>query len=264
MERVGLCQTCGVAFEVKSGTVGKYCSHKCSYARKGNRGQCGRPGQPKVHRHCPVCGAGFVAFASRIRGGRDIYCSRECFNRSRTMAQTKRPCDHCRKVELVAPYKQHRRRYFCSKECFYQHKRLGQWVKCGNEACFHEVYQLKSVQPGRNRRRYCSRACFKAVYHGPSHHLWEHGLCGHDLRHGYEFTRSQRRAILERDGYACKACGDDQAEILHVDHILAICLGGTGDIENGQTLCARCHNKKTACDRAVKKQRKVSGGDGPQ
>jgi len=57
--------------------------------------------------------------------------------------------------------------------------------------------------------------------------------CGHDLRHGYEFTRSQRRAIFGRDGYACKACGDDQAEILHVDHILAICLGGTGDIENG-------------------------------
>lgn len=63
-----------------------------------------------------------------------------------------------------------------------------------------------------------------------------------------EFTATQKRQILTRDGYKCVICGrgiKDGVE-LHVDHIKPKELGGKATIENGQTLCSQ-HNfmKKT-------------------
>lgn len=57
------------------------------------------------------------------------------------------------------------------------------------------------------------------------------------------FTPSQKREILQRDGYKCVVCGkgiEDGVE-LHVDHIKPKDLGGRATIENGQTLCGQ-HN----------------------
>ncbi len=63
-----------------------------------------------------------------------------------------------------------------------------------------------------------------------------------------DFTQKQKEQILKRDGYKCVICGrglKDGVE-LHVDHIKPKYLGGTSNIENGQTLCSQ-HNfiKKT-------------------
>lgn len=62
-------------------------------------------------------------------------------------------------------------------------------------------------------------------------------------RHLQDFTASQKKIILERDGYKCVQCGKgvkDGVE-LHVDHIKPKDFGGEATIENGQTLCAQ-HN----------------------
>lgn len=58
-----------------------------------------------------------------------------------------------------------------------------------------------------------------------------------------DFTASQKRTILERDGYKCVICGRgrEHGVELHVDHIKPKDLGGKATIENGQTLCAQ-HN----------------------
>ncbi len=58
-----------------------------------------------------------------------------------------------------------------------------------------------------------------------------------------DFTAAQKREILKRDGYRCVVCGrgiKDGVD-LQVDHIKPKDLGGTNDIENGETLCAQ-HN----------------------
>ena len=256
MERVGNCQTCGVAFEVKPGTVGKYCSHKCSYARKGNRGRCGRPGEPKVLQHCPVCGAGFEAFASRVKIGRGKFCSKACYNIGSREIRSVRRCAQCGKVVMVLPYRQKRKSFLCSRTCRDQRNKTGQYVTCENQDCGKIVYRSRCNLAVR-KHFFCSIRCRSAVVHGERHHLWEGGVDPDDKRREHEFTSHQRRRILERDEYACRACGDEQAEELHIDHVLAICLGGTADIENGQTLCARCHHKKTASDRAKNRERKM-------
>lgn len=58
-----------------------------------------------------------------------------------------------------------------------------------------------------------------------------------------------RFSVLERDGFACKACGrsprkDDPIK-LHVDHVLAVAKGGKTIPENLQTLCQDCNLGKS-------------------
>src|SRR3989344_3241898 len=59
----------------------------------------------------------------------------------------------------------------------------------------------------------------------------------------HDFTPTQKKAILKRDGYKCVVCGKGLKDgvDLHVDHIKPKDFGGEAKIENGQTLCSK-HN----------------------
>lgn len=63
-------------------------------------------------------------------------------------------------------------------------------------------------------------------------------------------TPSQRRRILERDGYHCVMCLREPTDhrFLHVDHILPRSKGGPNDDENLQTLCRSCNLHKSASE----------------
>lgn len=64
-----------------------------------------------------------------------------------------------------------------------------------------------------------------------------------EVRELENFTKEQKKQILERDGFRCVICGkgaQDGIE-LQVDHIKPKDKGGKATIENGQTLCAM-HN----------------------
>lgn len=55
-------------------------------------------------------------------------------------------------------------------------------------------------------------------------------------------TPTQRQAIRMRDGNRCILCSSKES--LEVDHIVPVCLGGTNDSDNLQTLCKKCNRKK--------------------
>ncbi len=61
------------------------------------------------------------------------------------------------------------------------------------------------------------------------------------------FTRTTKRAILERAGYRCEWCGTEGLE-LACDHVVPLMAGGRATAENGQALCGPCHNEKTEED----------------
>lgn len=52
----------------------------------------------------------------------------------------------------------------------------------------------------------------------------------------------KRRIIFDRDGNACLKCGS--TECLTLDHVNPISKGGDSSIDNLQTLCYDCNNKK--------------------
>jgi hypothetical protein len=55
-------------------------------------------------------------------------------------------------------------------------------------------------------------------------------------------SKSTRRAVFERDGFACKNCG--RTKDLCIDHIVARSKGGTDDPGNLQVLCRVCNSSK--------------------
>lgn len=57
-----------------------------------------------------------------------------------------------------------------------------------------------------------------------------------------QWTQRAREAKA-RDNYQCVLCG--ATENLETDHIIELSRGGSNDLDNLQTLCETCHDKKT-------------------
>jgi 5-methylcytosine-specific restriction protein A len=57
-----------------------------------------------------------------------------------------------------------------------------------------------------------------------------------------------REKIFERNNYQCQSCQkiDITAKSLQIDHIIPLAQGGTNDMSNFQTLCAKCNRGKSA------------------
>lgn len=56
-----------------------------------------------------------------------------------------------------------------------------------------------------------------------------------------------RWVVLQRDGFACQYCGAAAPDVkLEVDHVLAVCNGGTDDLDNLRTSCYACNRGKEA------------------
>ncbi|MFZ4555280.1 MAG: HNH endonuclease [Pseudanabaena sp.] len=57
-----------------------------------------------------------------------------------------------------------------------------------------------------------------------------------------------KKYVFDRNGYQCQSCHeiDLSAKKLQIDHIIPKAKGGTDDISNLQTLCAKCNREKSA------------------
>lgn len=77
--------------------------------------------------------------------------------------------------------------------------------------------------------------------------------------------RATRKAALERDGQRCTRCGRGREDgtRLHVDHIVRVSDGGEAfDLTNCQTLCARCHGKKSGAETAADNRARAKNNGG--
>lgn len=217
------CEVCGKKTER---TRNRFCSVEC-------KGIASRK-PPTV---CPVCGELFTG-----KSGQKT-CSRECgaaIQRTGEMSA----CSQCGKEMYVKKHRQDEQK-FCSKECADKNKEnrtVFVCAECGKEfsrTVFHKKYRSDS-------KKFCNNDCKRAHYqkkeNAPN---WKGGKSEEERKlrssaAGYQW----RKAVLLRDGLTCQKCGAKEVR-LHTHHIESThdCPEKRFDIDNGITLCGKCHGE---------------------
>lgn len=178
-------------------------------------------GRPDAHdRICIVCGNAYTAYSSTSK-----YCSQSCYNSERQLPTATCECCH----SSFTPKRNNQR--FCSKKCINRNIPDAHCSYCGKR--FHPRTVKKS--------KFCSLECYHA------------SMSTEYPRSRLNFSNTEKRTILDRDNHRCVQCGTQ--DNLEIDHILAICNGGKRSVDNGQTLCASCHNAKTVIDKETARSR---------
>lgn len=209
------CQACGASFNTHRSTS-RYCSKTCYHVARRTR--------PILV--CVVCGK---PFKRRANGGTNLYCSKTCKGIG-TQVHKPRQCAVCGKEFRPKSTSKRSVGRYCSRDCQHKAQRIHPPRPCAT--CGKMFIPPTGKQ--HETTKWCSRHCKGVASRGDS------------PRAGKNFTKRQRLAILERDGYQCVVC--HSTERVQVDHILAVAKGGDNSIENGQTLCWNCHYQKTRGD----------------
>lgn len=158
---------------------------------------------------CKQCGKAFFTFKAWIRRGNGgKFCSRVCSDEA--------------KKGVPSPFNRH------------------VWLSC--EGC-GKSFSVKKYRIGT--ARFCSRECQGVVrgrtIKGKNHPSWRGGLT---LRPWG--VKKWAKAVKERDGWKCLECNETERgrlEAHHVEEWLS-CPEKRYDIDNGQTLCLKCHLKR--------------------
>lgn len=179
-------------------------------------------GECKAYRVCPHCGKHF-----HPRHWTTKYCSISC---SKFRELPTKDCAHCGETfrkNAEYSYAVWDAQRFCSNRCkgAGRKRSVSGCARCGAE-----------FNPDHLSQTFCSQACYwlsmrsdRFPVAGP--------------RYDQNFTKAQKRMILERDGAACRRCGTTGN--LEFDHVIPVHVGGTNNIENSQILCRTCHRQKT-------------------
>ncbi len=257
---VRVCIVCSKNFVISASkgrnTLGRYCSRKCFTKGK----------IKKIVKHCEVCGAKFTAVPSQIKMGKGRYCSKKCFDKV-----PKKP--HCgfqkghkfwdhpnvRKVWIE-------RKGIIPKAAF--KKGFTPWNK-GKYGIYSNEYR-KKMSESRKGKHYSPNTEFKSTNIGKNAPSWKGGITDlHDWIRTLSEYKEWRKAVFQRDNYTCQKCGEKRN--IHAHHKktfskmlfeflkqydqfspiedketlvrLATKYEPFWDINNGQTLCKKCHKK---------------------
>lgn len=110
---------------------------------------------------------------------------------------------------------------------------------CGREILLIS-YRLKN-----HKHHFCSWSCQRQFYSGKNNNKWKGGITPENLlvRHSIEY-RLWREAVFARDNWTCQKCKIKGGQLIaHHKKSFAEYPELRFAINNGITLCERCHNK---------------------
>jgi len=117
---------------------------------------------------------------------------------------------------------------FCSKECAYNKRRTGLSVEKTCKACDSKY----NVRPG-SKSKFCSIECHDKFRRKPWTDFDKH------LRQSWKY-KEWRSKVLVRDNFICQKC-KKKGNIAHHLELFALNPEKRFDINNGMTLCRKCH-----------------------
>ena len=191
-----------------------YCnSCSRSYTRK-NINELGQFTKvPKIKCICLICNKEFETYPSYIKRGRK-YCSKQCCDKG-----LKRPRYKVRvpKSKSICQY--------CGKT--FKHNRYKKYNCCSISCASYLKQQIKPTPSGKDNYNWKGGRTSKVKI----------------LRNSPKFKK-WRKAVFKRDKWICQECGSKG--FLNAHHIIPIeeDINKIFDVNNGQTLCIECHQKK--------------------
>ena len=233
------CDYCGTQFTQKVPLrIDKYCSKECDIKDKA-----------KQSTRCLQCNKEFIGAHKTTK-----YCSNECAWKSKEKPKISGICENCHEP-FTTKYtttnwiynNKIAKRKFCSKRCQLESMHKDK-VKCNCLVCGNEFVVFPSdIKNGRGK--FCSHECRGLYWSAEKHHNWNNGstIEKEKLRKSPAY-KAWRIAVFLRDNKTCVQCGvhyrHGYTEI-EADHIRPRSLFPelTLDINNGRTLCRKCHKK---------------------
>ena len=259
------CLECGKEFTPYKSTIkkggGKYCSRSCYLKSLKTK----KPHNFQNNNHvCLWCGRKFHVPLNRERDGRGKYCSKKCLKLAKDSTIT-RICKGCGKKFSFPKWQD---KTCCSLSCNAKWKKIKNkeknYVQKQCLQCGKKIDVLKT-RHAVERGKFCSRECYSKWMSinqvGENSPGWKGGITPfyRSLR-TLAIYRKWRTSVLERDQRQCVRCGKKNC-LLQVDHIIPLITllfknnirtiaqakmcPKLWDINNGQSLCRKCHHKKT-------------------
>lgn len=210
-----------------------------------------------VNKICQFCGEEFNVRKDQVKRGRGKYCSRECSNKVKIgkihldkRKRIIRICIQCNQPFEIRPCEEYRK--FCSNECSVK------YITGKKISPFTEEHKRKIGEAN------------KLIPHlrGKLHPCWKNGLTSfYMVLRNLDEYKNWRMECLKRDWFRCQECfNKKELEVHHIksfkvlvdnflknysqfsiidDRETLVRLATTyepfWDINNGQTLCEKCH-----------------------
>lgn len=145
--------------------------------------------------------------------------------------------------------------------------RISESLKAGaffNCKRYGKEFWRKPSEIKNGENKYCSKTCYliqqagvpkkqmrREHLRGPKNHKWKGGITpiNKAIRGSLEFA-AWRKSVFERDNHTCMECGarskSGSSVYLHAHHVVPFAVSPEKrfDVDNGLTLCKKCHDKK--------------------
>ncbi len=218
-------------------------------------------------KECSVCGSFFNTRPSLLLKGWGKFCSPSCYQKYRSnKKKTMMTCANCGKEFPTFPSRIIGGRKFCSKKCMGDSTK-GEKSRRWNSAFKYCAFcgdRFKANAHEVNSKIYCSNTCKGLGMRGDKSVSWKGGVTPYRtlLRNSMKYI-TWRTHVFKRDNFTCQKCGQRGGSI-HAHHKkrFAVILNDIKqmfpllslsdiadnyhdlwDIQNGITLCKKCHIK---------------------
>lgn len=186
----------------------------------------------KVKIKCDNCGKIFEKYESKL--SKHNFCCRDCYSKFHSKNVLEYKCIICGTKFKGDKYNANK---YCSRKCYLEDHSIKNkervCPKCG-----------KTFIAKTSEDKYCSWECYNNDRHMPSgqdHWNWKGGVSKINDKRDSSDYKKWRYAVYQRDGFKCTKCGSK--EKLNAHHIFSwkFYPEKRYEIENGITLCEKCH-----------------------
>jgi len=249
------CLKCNKSFLVYPSNKGKkFCSKGCYHSYPKLIGK-ESPQYKKITIKCDWCDTEYDEFPNKIKKYNYHFCTKECYNNHQlgnpksTTRFIIKNCFICNKEikRTEADFKNRpSKNYYCSTECKNIKLKQGR----GGFTPFTKICKYckeKFTITARNKRtvKYCSEECKKNGFPKDEKHKNFKPELSRDYRSKHRLTYENttwRTEVFTRDNFTCQICfkRGDKLQAHHLENYSS-CKEKRFDVNNGVTLCTKCH-----------------------